>query len=76
MSYPTGMGANTGLRYNRIAGEMMDFVNNNNGQQPRSYHARSHISYAPAADHYARGPGTGYNVGDFAVRFMRNLLTR
>ena len=44
MSYPTGMGANTGLRYNRIAGEMMDFVNNNSGQQPRSYHARSHCS--------------------------------
>ena len=75
MSYPTGMGANTGLRYNRIAGEMMDFVNNG-GQQARSHHGRSHRSYAPAADHYARGPAASYGLGDFAVRFMRNLLTR
>ena len=75
MSHPTGMGANTGLRYNRIAAEMMDFVNNN-GQQPRSRRAPSQRRYAPAADHYARDPVVGYGVRDFAIRFVRNLLTR
>ena len=85
MSYPTGMGANTGMHYQNVAAQMHSYMNTPPGSYGRSYSRPSYgSSSAPAiasqvfrysAQQMGVNPAIANNLGGFARSFVRNVLS-
>lgn len=81
MSYPTGMGANTGMHYQNVASQMHSYMHT----PPASYGRASYGSpSAPAlasqmfrysAQQIGVNPAIANNFGGFARSFVRNVLS-
>lgn len=81
MSYPTGMSASTGNHYHNVAAQMQAYLHNgaSGGQNLHSAHGQmNQYQQAPSVAYASRfgvDPVIANDVGGFARRFMRNLLT-
>ena len=76
MNYPTGMGASTGLHYNRVAAQMQAYVNNSGGNN--LYGAYGNL-YQPALSRSAAmmshvDPVVASDITGFGRKFMRHLI--
>jgi hypothetical protein len=91
MNYPTGMGAATGNHYHNVAAQMHQYLNNGGGsgggQGLHTAHGQMHqfqpsqgIAFASnvfqtGAQRIGFDPVIANDVGGFARKFMRNLLS-
>lgn len=90
MSFPTGMSPGTGLHYQNVAAQMQAYVNNGGGHSPHGsgmhpvyggMYQQHHSHPMPMAPPPQYGGGMRFvdpvianDPGEFARRFMRNLL--
>ncbi|CAF3327636.1 unnamed protein product [Rotaria sp. Silwood1] len=77
--YPTGMGAATGNHYHNVAAQMQAYLNNGGGHfqpaQDEFYQYQSNHGFHNGVQHLGVNPMIANDVGGFARRFMRNLLS-
>jgi hypothetical protein len=86
MSYPTGMGANTGMHYQNVAAQMQSFMNPTPQRYDHSYggggFAGNSMGPAIASQAFRYGaqrigfnPVVVNNFSGFARSFVRNVLS-